>query len=54
MRLGLRELRRKPIRFLAAFLALSLLTLLLLILGGILDGLYLGSTGVLRAQPASS
>lgn len=53
MRLGLRELWRKPVRFVAAFLALSLLTLLLLVLGGILDGLYLGSTGALRAQPGA-
>lgn len=52
MRLGLRELRRKPSRFAVAGTMLVLLTVLLLFLGGLLDGLYLGSTGALRAQRA--
>ena len=52
MNIGLRELRRKPLRFGAAGAALVLLTVLLLLLGGFLDGLFLGSTGFLRAQKA--
>ncbi|MCU0310199.1 MAG: ABC transporter permease [Acidimicrobiales bacterium] len=52
MKLGLVELLRKPLRFGVAGSALVLLTVLLLFLGGLLDGLYLSSTGVLRAQPA--
>ncbi len=51
MNLGLVELRRKPGRFTAAPGALVLISLLVLFLGGLLDGLFLGSTGVLRAQP---
>jgi putative ABC transport system permease protein len=53
MRNALRELRRRPLRFLAVTSALTLLTVLLLFLGGLLDGLYLGATGALRAQRAS-
>lgn len=52
MRLALRELRRTRRRFLPTTAALALLVLLLLMLGGLLDGLYLGSTGALRAQQA--
>ena len=51
MKLALLELRRRPWRFAPAVLALVLLTALLLILGGLLDGLYTGFTGALRAQP---
>lgn len=51
MRLALTELRRRPGRFVPVLGALSLLTVLLLLLGGLLDGLYLGSSGALRAQP---
>ncbi len=51
MRLALLELLRRPGRFAVAGGALTLLTLLLLFLGALLDGLYLGSTGALRAQP---
>lgn len=51
MRIALTELRRRPGRFAPAGIALVLLTLLLLVLGGLLDGLYNGSTGALRAQP---
>ena len=50
MRLALRELRRAPRRFLPTTAALALLVILLLVLGGLLDGLYNGSTGALRAQ----
>ena len=53
MRNALRELRRRPQRFLAVAVALTLLTVLLLFLGGLLDGLYLGATGALRAQRGS-
>lgn len=52
MRLALRELRRRPGRFTVAGGALAFLSVLLLFLGGLLDGLYLGGTGVLRAQEA--
>ena len=52
MRLALRELVRKPLRFAVAGTALLVLTVLLLFLGALLDGLYLGSTGVLRSQSA--
>ena len=51
MRVALVELRRRPGRFAPAVIALLLLTVLLLMLGGLLDGLYNGSTGALRAQP---
>jgi putative ABC transport system permease protein len=50
--LALRELRRTPRRFVTATIVLTLLVVLLLFLGGLLDGLYLGSTGALRAQRA--
>ena len=51
MKVALIELRRRPGRFAPALIALVLLTMLLLVLGGLLDGLYNGSTGALRAQP---
>ncbi|HEY6533322.1 MAG TPA: ABC transporter permease [Acidimicrobiales bacterium] len=50
MRLGLLELRRRPFRFAIAGSSLVLLSVLLLFLGGLLDGLYIGSTGLLRSQ----
>ena len=53
MRNALRELRRRPQRFFAVMAALTLLTVLLLFLGGLLDGLYIGATGALRAQRAA-
>ncbi len=53
MMLALRELRREPRRFVTAAIVLTLLVVLLLFLGGLLDGLYLGSTGALRAQRAN-
>ena len=52
MRLAWRELRRRPGRFAVAGSALTLLVVLLLLLGGLLDGLFLGSTGAIRAQRA--
>lgn len=52
MRLALRELRRRFRKFLPTTAALALLVVLLLMLGGLLDGLYLGSTGALRSQEA--
>ena len=48
MRLALRELRRSSRRFMPTTVALALLVVLLLMLGGLLDGLYIGSTGALR------
>jgi len=50
LKLPVRELRRRPNRFVVATAVLSFLATLLLFLGGLLDGLYLGSTGALRAQ----
>lgn len=50
MRLALRELHRRPGRFLVATAILALLALLLMVLGGLLDGLTAGSTGALRVQ----
>ena len=50
MRLALRELRRRPGRFVPVGGALVLLVLLLLVLGGFLDGLTLSQTGSYRAQ----
>jgi len=50
--MALRELRRRPGRFTMATLTLAVLASLLLFLAGLLDGLYLGSTGAIRAQQA--
>ena len=50
MRLALRELRRRPGRFTMATATLAVLAALLLFLAGLLDGLFLGSTGAIRAQ----
>ena len=52
MKLAWRELIRRPSRFLTAGVALTLIVLLLLVLGGILDALIHSSTGLLRAQSA--
>jgi putative ABC transport system permease protein len=52
MRIAWKELTRRPGRFLTAGGALTLIVVLLLVLGGILDALIGGSTGVLRAQSA--
>lgn len=50
MLIALRELRRRPGRFVTATAVLTLLVILLSFIGGLLDGLFLGSTGTLRAQ----
>lgn len=52
MRLALRELRRRPGRFVVAGAILTLISLLLMFLGGLLDGLLDASTGAYRAQRA--
>jgi putative ABC transport system permease protein len=51
MKLAWLELRRRPGRFAVALGALSFLSLLLLFLGALLDGLFLGQTGAIRSQP---
>jgi putative ABC transport system permease protein len=50
MRLALTELRRRPGRFVTATVVLTLIAVLLLFLGGLLDGLTRNATGALRAQ----
>ncbi len=50
MKLALRELQRRPGRFVVATVILTLIALLLMFLGGLLDGLVASSTGALRAQ----
>lgn len=52
MRVALLELRRRPGRFAVAGGALTLLSVLLFFLGGLLDGLFLNSTGAIRATDA--
>lgn len=52
MKLALRELIRRPGRFGIVGGALTVLVLLLLFLGGLLDGLYLNSTGAVRTLDA--
>lgn len=52
MRLAFRELRRRPGRFGVAALILALIAILLMFLGGLLDGLTAGNTGAIRAQQA--
>ena len=51
MRLALRELRRQPGRFAVATVTLTLIAILLMFLGGLLDGLIQTATGSFRAQP---
>jgi putative ABC transport system permease protein len=50
MKIALRELRRRPGRFVTATLILLLIALLLMFLGGLVDGLIGNSTGAVRAQ----
>jgi putative ABC transport system permease protein len=50
MRLAWLELRRRPGRFSVALGAIAFLSLLLLFLGALLDGLFLGQTGAIRSQ----
>lgn len=52
MRLALRELRRKPGRFAAATVILTLVAVLLMFLGGLLDGLVRDATSAYEAQDA--
>lgn len=52
MMIALRELRRRPGRFVVATAILTLIAILLMFLGGLLDGLTKGNTGALRAQRA--
>lgn len=52
MKIALRELVRRPARFVTAALILTLVAVLVMFLGGLLDGLVRGSTGALRAQDA--
>jgi putative ABC transport system permease protein len=52
MRIALRELHRRPGRFVAAAAILTLIAILLMFLGGLADGLNKGNTGALRAQRA--
>jgi putative ABC transport system permease protein len=54
MRLAVRELVRRPGRFGVVGGALTVLILLMLFLGGLLDGLYLNSTGAVRALDADA
>lgn len=54
MKLALRELRRRPNRFAVATVILTLIALLLIFLGGLLDGLERGNTGALRLQDADA
>lgn len=50
MRLALRELRRNPGRFLVATITISLIAILLMFLGALLDGLLQFATGAYQAQ----
>lgn len=50
MRLALTELRRRPGRFVTPTVVLVLIAVLLLFLGGLLDGLTGNATGALRVQ----
>jgi putative ABC transport system permease protein len=52
MRLALREMWRRPARFATAVALLTLIAMLLMLLGGLLDGLIQRSTGAIRAQRA--
>lgn len=52
MNLALKELRRRPGRFGVATTILALIAILLMFLGGLLDGLTAGNTGAIRAQQA--
>jgi putative ABC transport system permease protein len=52
VRLAWRELRRRPSRFAVATAILSLIAVLLMFLGGLLDGLIGNATGAYRAQHA--
>jgi putative ABC transport system permease protein len=50
MKLALREMRRRPGRFVTATVILTLIAVLLMFLGGLLDGLISSSTRAINAQ----
>ena len=50
MNLALKELRRRPGRFATATVIITLIAILLMFLGSLLDGLIRSSTGAIRAQ----
>ena len=54
MKLALRELVRRPGKFVTATAILTLIAILLMFLGGLLDGLIRSSTGAVRAQQADA
>lgn len=54
MKLALKELRRRPSRFATATVILTLIAMLLIFLGGLLDGLINSSVGAIRVQPADA
>lgn len=54
MKLALTELWRRPGRFTTATVILTLIAVLLMFLGGLLDGLIASSTGAIRAQDADA
>ena len=54
MKLALKELRRQPGRFTTAAIILTLIAILLMFLGGLLDGLINSSVGAIRVQPADA
>ena len=54
MKLALRELVRRPGRFVTATVILTLIAILLMFLGGLLDGLIRTSTGAVAAQQADA
>ncbi len=54
MKLALKELRRRPGRFATATIILTLIAVLLMFLGGLLDGLIASQTGALRVQDADA
>ncbi len=54
MKLALRELTRRPGRFVTATVILTLFATLLMFLGGLLDGLIRSSTGAVEAQQAQA
>ena len=54
MNLALKELRRRPGRFATATVIITLIAILLMFLGSLLDGLIRASTGAIRAQDADA
>lgn len=54
MKVALRELIRRPGRFVTATAILTLIAILLMFLGGLLDGLIRSATGAVRVQDADA